>query len=102
MQIADVRLQMADNGKKKEALKEFQSIAQMDPKEIWPLGYMATIYGDLGQVDPAIAILQKALSMDSNVAIFHFLLGQAYSRKGDSWRSTGEMGEALRLKALGN
>lgn len=89
------------NGKKAESLKEFESLMQKDPKDIWPLGYIATILGEQNKVDEAIAVLQKALALDSDVAVLHVLLAQAYFKKGDQWNGVRESTEAVRLKALG-
>lgn len=89
------------NGKKAEALKEFETLKRADPKNIWPLGYIATILGEQEKVDQAIAVLQGALTIDSDVAVMHFLLAQAYFKKGDQWKGVRESTESVRLKALG-
>jgi len=89
------------NGKKKEAIKEFENIIKQDPKNVFSYGYIATIYGEMNDVDQAIDYSRKALEIDSNVAAIHLLLGAAYYRKGQPGPGFQETFEALRLRSLG-
>jgi tetratricopeptide (TPR) repeat protein len=89
------------NGKKKDAIAEFQKIIKQDPKNIFSYGYIATIYGEMNNVDEAIEYSEKALAIDPNVAAIHLLLGAAYYKKGRPGPGFQETFEALRLRALG-
>jgi len=89
------------NGFKDEAIKEFENVIKLDPGNVWAYGYIATIYGEQGKIDEGIECTKKALAIDSNVAVMHFLLGQGYYKKGLSWQGFLETLEALRLRALG-
>lgn len=89
------------NNKKKEAIAEFQKIIKRDPKNIFSYGYIATIYGEMNEVEEAIDYSKKALEIDSNVAAIHLLLGAAYYKKGQAAMGFQETFEALRLRALG-
>ncbi len=89
------------NNKKKEAIAEFQKIIAMDPKNIFSYGYIATIYGDMNDVNEAIEYSKKALEIDSNVAAIHLLLGAAYYKNNQAALGFQETFEALRLRALG-
>ncbi len=89
------------NDKKKEAIKEFENIIKLDPKNVFSYGYIATIYGEMDEVDEAIEYSKKALAVDSNVAAIHLLLGAAYYKKGQPGPGLQETMEALRLRALG-
>jgi tetratricopeptide (TPR) repeat protein len=89
------------NDRKKEAIAEFRKIIKQDPKNVFSYGYMATIYGEMDQVDEAIEYSQKALEIDPNVAAIHLLLGAAYYKKGRPGPGFQETFEALRLRALG-
>jgi len=89
------------NDEKKEAIAEFQKIIQQDPKNVFSYGYIAVIYGEMGNVDDAIEYAQKALDIDSNIAAIHLLLATAYYKKGRPGPGFQETFEALRLRALG-
>ncbi|MFH1710136.1 MAG: tetratricopeptide repeat protein [bacterium] len=89
------------NNKKKEAIKEFEKIIKQDPKNVFSYGYIATIYGEMNEVDETIDYAKKALEIDTNIAAIHLLLGTAYYKKGRPGPSFQETFEALRLRALG-
>ena len=89
------------NKKKKEAIREFENIIKQDPGNVFAYGYIATIYGEMNEVDEAIDYAKKALEIDSNVAAIHLLLGTAYYKKGQAGLGFQETFEALRLRALG-
>lgn len=89
------------NGQKKDALREFEHVLKIDPYNVWAYGYMALIYGEMGEVDKAIKVTKQGLKIDSNVAALHLLLSEGYYKKGDNWNGFLERMEALRLKALG-
>lgn len=89
------------NNKKKEAIREFEKIIKQDPNNVFSYGYIATIYGEMNNVDDAIDYSKKALEIDSNVAAIHLLLGTGYYKKGQAGLGFQETFEALRLRALG-
>jgi tetratricopeptide (TPR) repeat protein len=89
------------NHGKKEAIRELKNVLIIDPYNIWAYGYIALIYGEMGDVDSAMEYTRKGLKIDSNVAALHLLLAEGYYKKGDGWRGFLERLEALRLKALG-
>jgi tetratricopeptide (TPR) repeat protein len=89
------------NDFKKEAIHELDNVIIINPYNVWAYGYIALIYGELGEVDSAMKYAKRGLSVDNNVAALHLLLAEGYNRKGDKWRSFLEGVEAVRLKALG-
>lgn len=89
------------NDKKKDAIRELQNVLLLDPYNVWAYGYIALIYGEMGDVDNAMVNVKKGLKIDSNVAALHLLLSEGYYKKGDSWKGFLERMEALRLRALG-
>jgi tetratricopeptide (TPR) repeat protein len=89
------------NKKKVEAIREFEKIIKQDPNNIFSYGYIATIYGEMDEIDKAIDYAKKALEIDSNVAALHLLLGAGYYKKGQTGQGLAETMEALRLRALG-
>jgi len=89
------------NDQKKDAIHELNNVLLIDPYNVWAYGYIALIYGELGETDTALDYTRRGLKIDSNVAALHALLGEGYNRKGDKWRGFAEIMEALRLRALG-
>jgi len=89
------------NKKKQEAIKEFERVIKLDPKNVFAYGYIAIIYGELDEVSEAIDYCKEAIAIDSNVAALHLLLATGYYKKGQSGLGVQETFEALRLRALG-
>ncbi|MFH1386456.1 MAG: hypothetical protein ABIH50_02165 [bacterium] len=89
------------NERKKEAIRELDNVLIIDPYNVWAFGYIALIYGEMGETDIAMDYTKRGLAIDSNVAALHLLLGEGYNRKGNKWKGFAEIMEALRLKALG-
>ncbi|MFA5105025.1 MAG: hypothetical protein WC527_07625 [Candidatus Margulisiibacteriota bacterium] len=88
-------------GYKKQASNELQNVANLDPGNPWPYGYMAVIAAEDERWQEGIKYMKKAIAIDSNVAAFHLGLAQAYYKTGNSFGGVMETGEALRLRALG-
>lgn len=89
------------NDRKQEAIRELENVLKIDPYNVWAYGYIALIYGEMGDVDTAMEYTRRGLKIDSNVAALHLLLGEGYNRKGDKWKGFLEIMEAMRLRALG-
>lgn len=89
------------NDKKRDAIRELDNVLKIDPYNVWAYGYIALIYGEMGNVDTAMDYTQRGLKIDSNVAALHLLLAEGYNRKGDNWKGFLEAMEAMRLRALG-
>ena len=89
------------NDKKKDAIRELDNVILLEPGNVWAYGYIALIYGELGDIDLAMKYTQNGLKLDSNVAALHLLLSEGYYKKNNSWGGFLERVEALRLKALG-
>lgn len=89
------------NEDRKDAIRELNNVLIIDPYNVWAYGYIALIYGEMGEIDKAMETTKKGLEIDSRVAVLHLLLSEGYYKKGDGWRGFLERMEALRLKALG-
>jgi tetratricopeptide (TPR) repeat protein len=89
------------NDQNQDAIREFENVLKLDPRNVWAYGYLALLHGGLGDVDMGIKMAKQGLAIDSNVAALHLLLGEGYYKKGDSWGGLMERMEAVRLKALG-
>jgi tetratricopeptide (TPR) repeat protein len=66
---------------KTKAIELFRESFDRNPKNVWPLGYMALVYGEMGNVDEAIRICHQALKIEKNATGIHFLLADAYKIK---------------------
>ena len=89
------------NEDKEDAIRELKNVLLIDPYNVWAYGYLALIYGEMGDIDTAMELTKKGLAIDNRVAALHLLLSEGYYKKGDGWRGFLERMEALRLKALG-
>jgi len=89
------------NNRKDEAIEQFENVLKIDPKNIWAYGYIAMILGEQGKVDKAVEYTKKAIALDSNVAVLHYLLGQGYYKQNLGWLGFVETMEALRLRSIG-
>ncbi|MDQ7827786.1 MAG: tetratricopeptide repeat protein [Armatimonadota bacterium] len=74
-------------GRKNLALEAMRRAAALEPKHSWTLGYVGFLYGERQDVDQAIAWWQRGVRADPRNAVLHYLLGLAYSRKGDMKRA---------------
>lgn len=86
---------------KKYAMDELQNVANVNPGNPWPYGYMAIIAAEDNKWNDGILYMKKAIAIDSNVAAFHLGLGQGYYKTGNSVKGFFETAEALRLRAIG-
>jgi tetratricopeptide (TPR) repeat protein len=89
------------NNYKQLAIEQFKKVLQLDPTNVFAYGYIATIYGEMDEIDLAIENAKKAIEIDSNVAAIHLLLGAGYYKKGQAGMGLQETMEAMRLRALG-
>ena len=88
-------------GYKDYAIDELQNVANTDPKNPWPYGYMSVIQAEQGKWNKAVGSMKKAIALDSNVAAFHLGLGQGYYKLNIPMKGFSETMEAVRLKAMG-
>jgi tetratricopeptide (TPR) repeat protein len=89
------------NDQNQDAIREFENVLKLDPRNVWAYGYLSLLHGGMGDVDMGIKMAKQGLAIDSNVAALHLLLGEGYYKKGNSWGGLMERMEAVRLKALG-
>ena len=68
--------------KKTKALEAFYVARDRNPENVWILGFIALVKGEMGQVDEAMKICKKALKMEPNATGIHFLLAEGYRKKG--------------------
>lgn len=67
---------------KTKALDAFYVARDRNPDNVWILGFIALVKGEMGEVDEAMKICKKALKMEPNATGIHFLLAEGYRKKG--------------------
>lgn len=73
--------------RKDDAIAEFKQVLQIDPKHIWAMGFIALLEGEQNHVNETIYWCDKALKIEPNATAVHFLLAEAYRRKGDFFKA---------------
>jgi tetratricopeptide (TPR) repeat protein len=85
---------------KLRAKKAFGHIIETDPKYVWGYNYMAYLMAEEGDLPGAVDTLKKAIAVEPNNAVSHFLIGQAYFRQGNHKDAVLEIGTAMRLRGM--
>jgi tetratricopeptide (TPR) repeat protein len=77
--------------RKQDAIPLFEESYRRNPDNVWALGFIAFVRGDLGETDEAIRVCKEALKKEPNATAIHFLLGEGYRRKGQYGKFMSEM-----------
>ena len=67
--------------KKHHAISLFETVISINPKQVWAYGFIALIYGEMGEVEKAIEWCHKGLAIEPNATAIHFLLGEGYRKQ---------------------
>jgi cytochrome c-type biogenesis protein CcmH/NrfG len=74
--------------------------AALEPDNPWTMGYLGFLHGERDEVDRAIAWWERGVRVDPKNAVLHYLLGLAYTRKGDVKRAATHFALAYRDRTL--
>lgn len=85
---------------KLQAKKAFGHIIETDPQYVWGYNYLAYLMAEEGDLPGAVDTLKKAIAVEPNNAVSHFLIGQAYFRQGNHKDAVVEIGTAMRLRSM--
>jgi predicted Zn-dependent protease len=85
---------------KGEALQAMLRAAALEPNNAWTTGYIGYVYGERGDVNSAIAWWERGIRIDPRNAVIHYMLGLAYSRKGQSRKAARHFAAAYRDRTL--
>lgn len=85
---------------KAEALQAMLRAATLEPNNAWTTGYIGYVYGERGDVDAAIAWWERGIRIDPKNAVIHYMLGLAYSRKGQTRKAARHFAAAYRDRTL--
>jgi len=87
-------------GQKESARGEFEKIVAIEPTHSWSLGYLGYGYMDRGDLDRAIALWERGVKADPNNSVLHYVLGLAYTRKGELKKAAGHFAHAYKDRTL--
>ncbi|HEY6102659.1 MAG TPA: tetratricopeptide repeat protein [bacterium] len=87
-------------GQKYDGQQEFERIVVLEPNHSWSLAYLGYTYADGGNLDRAIALWERGSTADPSNSILHYVLGLAYTRKGQLRRAASHFAAAYRDRTL--
>jgi tetratricopeptide (TPR) repeat protein len=87
-------------GQKREGQREFERIVALEPTHSWSLAYLGYTYADAGNIDRAIVLWERGSKADPSNSILHYVLGLAYTRKGQLRRAAAHFVAAYRDRTL--
>jgi tetratricopeptide (TPR) repeat protein len=87
-------------GRKDLAMHSLRRAAALEPDNPWTMGYLGFLHGERDEVDRAIAWWERGVRVDPKNAVLHYLLGLAYTRKGDVKRAAMHFALAYRDRTL--
>lgn len=87
-------------GQKGEALQAMLRAATLEPNNAWTTGYIGYVYGEREDVNAAIAWWERGIRIDRNNAVIHYMLGLAYSKKGEARKAARHFAAAYRDRTL--
>ncbi len=70
-------------GDKTLALEAFNHVLELNPKQVWTMGFIALIEGEEGDTDSALEWCRRALKIEPNATAIHLLAAEGYRRKND-------------------
>lgn len=82
-----------------DAASSFQHAIDLDPKFAPALAYLGMTYDETAQYAPAIALYERAVTADDNLAAAHYLLADALLRQpsADMARAESQLARAVAL-----
>jgi tetratricopeptide (TPR) repeat protein len=87
--------------KKDLARAQLEQVVALTPQDAWAYDYLGFLVAEQtpNQLDEAFKIWQKALAIDPNNAVAHYLIGQVYYRQGKFMQAAASLANALRLRS---
>lgn len=87
-------------GQKDSARMEFEKIVAIEPTHSWSLGYLGYGYMDRGDLNGAIALWERGVKADPDNSVLHYVLGLAYTRKGELKKAARHIAAAYKDRTL--
>ncbi|MGD0542162.1 MAG: tetratricopeptide repeat protein [Tepidisphaeraceae bacterium] len=80
-----------------QAQELYNKILVKNPRDANALHLSGTLLAQMGRSEEGIALMQKAIEVRPNVALFHLNLGEAYGRMGKMAEAIASFGQAIKL-----
>ncbi len=87
-------------GQKDPARIEFEKIVAIEPTHSWSLGYLGYGYMDRGDLNQAIDLWERGIKADPHNSVLHYVLGLAYTRKGELKKAARHIAAAYKDRTL--
>lgn len=71
------------NGDVAQALSSFNHVLDIDPRNVWAMGFIALILGEQKDYKPAIEWCKKGLKIEPNATALHLLIALGYKETGN-------------------
>lgn len=87
--------------KKDQARAQMEQVVALAPQDPWGYDYLGFLVAEQDQthLDQPTKLWQKALELDPNNAVAHYLIGQVYYRQGKFLQAAASIGNALKARA---
>lgn len=85
---------------KDAARLEFERIVAIEPNHSWSLGYLGYGHMDKGDLNRAIALWERGVKNDPKNSVLHYVLGLAYTRKGELKKAAKHFATAYKDRTL--
>jgi tetratricopeptide (TPR) repeat protein len=86
-------------GDREAARRELERLVAIAPEDAWFHDYLGFVQAEGDRLDLATASWNRALQLDPNNAVTHYLLGQVHYRQGRFVQAAAELAQALKLRA---
>ncbi|MBI5642664.1 MAG: tetratricopeptide repeat protein [Deltaproteobacteria bacterium] len=92
-------VQLSLKGQLDEAIKEYETVLQFNPKSAETYNNLGFAYFDKGDFDKALESQKKAVELNPNLANGHYGLAMAFEKKNDkksaieSWKKFAELSQ---------
>lgn len=81
------------------ARRQLERLVAIRPADPWAHNYLGFLKAEEGSLDEALAHWQRALALDHENAVAHYLIGQIHYRQGRFLQAAQSLGQAVRLRA---
>ena len=61
---------------KLQSIKSFEEVIKIEPNQVWAMGFIALIKGEIGDLEEAYKITKNAIKIQPDGAGLHFLLAE--------------------------
>ena len=88
------------DGQKGLSRSEFEQIVSLEPTYSWSLGYLGYLHAEAGDLNKGIELWERGVKYDPGNSVLHYVLGIAYTRKGQLKKAASHFVAAYRDRSL--